>query len=308
MPQGNKYCTKRWIRAAIRPSNDIATSPFLALPPELRNKIYIYLQILTQSEASNKRFCWPQILATCRRINKEATGILYGSNVMNIEIGSRWRYAGRVLGCEMDIQRWWAFVLSHDRQVHFRDYPRTLNYLLGEWPTFLRRAHHLRLDLRLKLICDGPSGRSVHDGLSHLSRLVYALCSFLCGGASFELESLHINVEIDVQQATISNCSLKQILWPLAKLARPDILVLNGLSTEVAEYLTKISKQYQSIPRNNLTDDQVIARPPSAQLSSTRDERQSPKPTATSVRRKLAQCRSIYKEYKQEFATIAMSK
>jgi hypothetical protein len=306
MPQGNKYCAKRWIHAAIHPRNDSAAVSFFALPPELRNKIYTHLLTLTQSGASNKRFCWPQILATCQRINKEAAGILYESNVMNIEIGSRWRYVGRVLLGELDVQRYWAFVLPHDREARFRDYPRTLKYFLGEWPSFLSKAHHLRLDISLTFLCDVRSSHRLHEQPMPADRLVYALCSFLCNGNS--LRSLHINVEVDVKPRVITDPLLKRILWPLAKLGKPDILVLDGVSREVANHVLEISKQYKSILKDNLANGQFIARPLSAQLSSIKDEETSPRPTKMSVRRKIAVFQRVWKEYNQELAAIELRK
>ena len=54
---------------------------FLDLPPEQRTAIYEDLLIL-----DNSWTCYPEILVTCKAINKEASAILYGHNVLEVQI------------------------------------------------------------------------------------------------------------------------------------------------------------------------------------------------------------------------------
>jgi hypothetical protein len=200
----------------------------------------------------------------------------------------------------LDAQRYWASVLPHDREARFRDYPRALKYFVGEWPSFLSKAHHLKLNLSLTHFCDVPGGQRLHEQFTPVDRLVYAMCSFLCNGNS--LKSLHLNVEIDVELPMLSDPLLKRILWPLAKLGRPDILVLDGLSAKVANHLLEISKQYKSILRDNLANGQFIAWPLSPQSSSIKDEEKSPRLTTMSVSQEVALFHRVCKEHNQELA------
>ncbi len=66
------------------PSAPEAPSPFLELlPPELRNRVYVELLSFTapawwaeRSVETMRKVCHPQILATCKQINNEASGLL----------------------------------------------------------------------------------------------------------------------------------------------------------------------------------------------------------------------------------------
>lgn len=78
------------------------TSRLLALPPELRNRIYSYLlecdegfcfpewEYDEEGELRSQGPCYPGVLATCRFIQHEATPILYGANQFAFE---HWRVA-----------------------------------------------------------------------------------------------------------------------------------------------------------------------------------------------------------------------
>ena len=59
--------------------------PFLSLPAELRNSIYLNL-LLGSPRPDAPRY--PQILQTCKQINHEATGILYAENIVRVCISS----------------------------------------------------------------------------------------------------------------------------------------------------------------------------------------------------------------------------
>jgi hypothetical protein len=67
---------------------------FLDLPREIRNMIYEYsLKVLP-----GQTTCHPQILATCKQINREASGFLYDDNVTTIEI-----FSDRVETCGVSV-------------------------------------------------------------------------------------------------------------------------------------------------------------------------------------------------------------
>ena len=77
---------------ALRASDRKATFRFLNLPAEIRNLVYTYL-LTPMSEGYHNRgngfTCHPQILASCKQINAEASDLLHCSTRMPLLIGSR---------------------------------------------------------------------------------------------------------------------------------------------------------------------------------------------------------------------------
>lgn len=59
---------------------------FLDLFPEIRNLNHRELLTWPKEARMRKRRCWPQILATCRQIKKEAGRILYEENPAPVEV------------------------------------------------------------------------------------------------------------------------------------------------------------------------------------------------------------------------------
>ncbi|KJX96126.1 hypothetical protein TI39_contig805g00001 [Zymoseptoria brevis] len=70
-------------RAALMTADGILSFPFMDLSPELRTSVYQEVLILDNSFAS-----FPQILATSKRINSEASTILYGDNLIDVRMFS----------------------------------------------------------------------------------------------------------------------------------------------------------------------------------------------------------------------------
>lgn len=71
---------------ALREADASRTFRFLDLPPELRTTIYRELLVIEGSSTScSSPKCHPQILRTSKKVNQEASGILYGDNVIEVK-------------------------------------------------------------------------------------------------------------------------------------------------------------------------------------------------------------------------------
>lgn len=148
---------------ALKKADSATHFRFLNLSPELRNTIYEELLILQNSFS-----CTPQILATCKQINKEATSVLYGDNLIEAKI-----YPDGII--------------AHGRRcgtyVPASFHPgRSFSSLI--WPSYLRRVQHLNITT-ISLPFWG-------DWLIPLSNTVFSLCSFL--GADHDLRSLQLDL------------------------------------------------------------------------------------------------------------------
>lgn len=103
--------------AVLRAADARLRFRFLGLYPELRNRIYTeLLQIKTEEE----RGCWPNILATCKQIHNEASGVLYGDNRFHITLGCSKVYfqdhqCGNLFSCRFD----WPDFLHRVRNLSF---------------------------------------------------------------------------------------------------------------------------------------------------------------------------------------------
>ncbi len=94
---GKTNCTM----STVLPANDPRTFRFLDLPAEIRNKIYT--KLLTR-DPTKMRGAHPQILATCRKIHNEASGLLYSLNRIDVYVhhdtitwhGSSYRGSGAI--------------------------------------------------------------------------------------------------------------------------------------------------------------------------------------------------------------------
>lgn len=69
--------------STVATANPPGTFRFLDLPAELRNKIYTNL--LTR-DPTKTRGAHPQLLATCRKIHNEASGLLYSLNRIDVYV------------------------------------------------------------------------------------------------------------------------------------------------------------------------------------------------------------------------------
>ncbi|KAK5111506.1 hypothetical protein LTR85_011854 [Meristemomyces frigidus] len=109
---------------ALKQADNYMSFRFLDLPPEMRNMVYKELVVLQESW-----YCHPQILATSKHVNKEASSILYGDNLIEIKIYED--------GVNTHGKRSGLYVPG--RVAGYGDFRKL------EWPDLLHRVQHLRI-------------------------------------------------------------------------------------------------------------------------------------------------------------------
>ncbi|KAK3707021.1 hypothetical protein LTR37_012353 [Vermiconidia calcicola] len=164
------------------------------LPTELKDMIYEDLLLFQGS-----RTCHPQILATCREVNKEASRILYTKNVFEIKISDDSVQAhGRLCG-------------DYDPSSHSRE---TSNITALQWPDYLRRVGKIGISVEQgqaptrawqRFVSAWPPATAIGAHPTTMSQVFYSLCSFL--------EDRHAvtSLELDLRSVTTTSDDTKII-------------------------------------------------------------------------------------------------
>ena len=127
---------------------------------ELRDRIYRELLVLKDSFT-----CHPQIVRASKNINAEASGILYGDNLIEIKVHHDGIYVhGQLSG------------------THQPDRPRGQEKVLGrasqiKWPQLLSKARFIRFEI--VILQQLATGVDAVPNLGTLHAILYSLCSFL---------------------------------------------------------------------------------------------------------------------------------
>ncbi|KAK3684604.1 hypothetical protein LTR37_020104 [Vermiconidia calcicola] len=154
---------------------------FLDLPPEYRTEVYRYLLTFVDSWT-----CYPQILATCKQIQQEATKVFYGNNLIEVKIHLDTVQAhGHACG-------------SFDPNGGGEERNRSAL----EWPGFLRRALFVRCTVALPHWFINSAYQQVRNPAT-TSQVLYSFCSFLKG--EHQLRS----IELDLQALTLTGQARK---------------------------------------------------------------------------------------------------
>lgn len=197
---------------ALRNADIHATFRFLDLAPELRNKVYEELLILR-----NAWKCYPQIPATAKEIDFEASSILYGDNLVQISItGVVTRYPRR---------RYDSYLRIHDVEEHFL----VLHHRLPDcavpargyraWPTFLSKVRFLDLTITM-----GKDTTREPGQFKPMNHILFTLSCFLA--SSHALRRLRIRVNCNFSNP-LGN-EVLSIVYPLARLTSLAICFVNG--------------------------------------------------------------------------------
>ncbi|KJX93544.1 hypothetical protein TI39_contig4296g00013 [Zymoseptoria brevis] len=179
-----KYLRKSDYLAALEPEHDGPAFPFMDLSPELRTRVYEEVLILNDSFT-----CFPQILATSKEVNAEASNILYGDNLIDIRILVDGVYVhGKKVG------------EVHEEVRKSGRRRRNVMVVRTRWPRWLRQVQFLRFSLQHE--CGDSRGWRLFQGLQrlrfnigHLDSILHSLCSFLASGHN--LRSLQIDITGD---------------------------------------------------------------------------------------------------------------
>jgi len=190
-----------YVRALKQADNDFAFR-FLDLPPEMRNMIYRELLVFKESW-----YCHPQILATCRQVNEEATSILYADNLIKIKI-----YADGVFTHGKRCGDY-----SPGYPYRSLDPPAIRDFRQLAWPAYLHRVQHLRIAV-VELTWN-------RKRMASISNSVASVCSTLASDHS--LRSLHV----DIQRLSTNGVqgNVETVLYPLRLLRKiPSASVTSG--------------------------------------------------------------------------------
>ncbi|KAK3066396.1 hypothetical protein LTR53_017281 [Teratosphaeriaceae sp. CCFEE 6253] len=210
---------------------------FLALPPELRIKIYEHLLRLRDSKLRPFRtVCAPAILATSSEIQNEAEDVLYCENTFDIRIQSvAANWVERSASSTMV-----SFGKLAVDEIHLQDAaPSEMDKL---WPTHIRRARHTRLLVTLQW----PDSERVGARAPDFTQVNYVLHSLMSlrTGADRCLASLQVLVEgADVPR--ISDEILRSSLYPLAQwsLTVSKPMQVPGLPVSVLTHLNSLESR-----------------------------------------------------------------
>lgn len=142
---------------ALKEADKHVTFDFLGLTPEMRNMVYEELLVI-----GKKGHCYPQILATCKQIQKEATSELYNDNWLVVKIG----WQGVKLLTQAQAQ--WC--------LHPLETPRDIAGI--EWPAVLRKFGYVEIHAAFN---EGKAMRTDHMQNQEviLNNVLYSMASFL---------------------------------------------------------------------------------------------------------------------------------
>ena len=200
---------------ALTKANDEAAFRFMDLPPELRNLVYRELLVLPNKSLT----CHPQILRASQLIHGEATGLLYGENVVQITVhfNEVWIHSTRFRT---------YYPRTNTRNDDFR-------HLVGT--DFLRQVQHLRIVFGFS-----PAARiQATPVFPHIAMIGNVICSVARHlAASHRLRSLEIDLTSAVRYRRCRAHSglvqsMETAFYPLRLLGRIPSLSLNGIDDDV---------------------------------------------------------------------------
>lgn len=161
---------------------------FLDFPAEIRNLIYVELLDLPTDRCREHRFCFPQILRTCRQVHKEAGEILYSENTINCDLVARCTLTGPNAYIRTD-----SFIHNTEVEHHhccFHHF-NVIEPLETIFPSFLGRVQSLHINISF-FSYDDKSYAVLNDLVrKHMLQLASALMDSTC------LRSLRITIEDD---------------------------------------------------------------------------------------------------------------
>lgn len=172
---------KRDLTAALQDADANRTFRFLDLPPELRNMVYRELLAMDPAPAGQLASpkCHPQILCASKEVNGEASGILYGNNVIEVTIHPTGVYAHGI--------RCGTYLPAPPTNAQQRREPKGEDL---KWPNFLHRAQLIRVTSSGML--DGQANRLKLPNCGTLHNILFSLCDFLHFSTSLRSVDLDI--------------------------------------------------------------------------------------------------------------------
>lgn len=224
---------------ALEAGDQAWTFRFMDLPPELRSIIYGCL--LLQKSQRNKRYCYPNIIRTCKQISEEATKVLYNENIFECRFDVEARDHHRVT----------ARAHVHNLQQVGFDYESVRFGAIKDYPAYLRRVSYLEITLVYSV-----TGTKHVDQQAYLSlnKMIYALSSFLMSSHSVKTLGIRAELSPDLQQAEYD-----AIFYPLLRLRNIPNVVFSGHVPE--RYRKKLTTELRGLkPVFNTLEHMTLVR------------------------------------------------
>ena len=205
----NQGPAKRDYITALKEAGGRMVVDFMEFSPEIRNRVYRELLCF-----GNSWNCYPQILCTSNKVNKEASSFLYGDNLTEVKI-------------------WKDVVQAHGKKCgNFQPTttdPRRDHITALEWPDFLKRAQWIRFSLAEP---DDATRRSMIRA-DTISQVLYSLCSFLQG--KHKTRSFQLDVRCSPWSNPNQVGELDQIRYPLIMLGELKELTIQlaGVAVDI---------------------------------------------------------------------------
>lgn len=208
----------QYVNALQYADNNRTFHGFLRLPPELRNIIYTYLLVLQPSRKKPKRrTATTQLLVISRAVHKEARGILYSMNGIDITFSFRIKASHHGVRSSIRV----ALHSSWSRKKHGVSFPE-LSELWHLWPCYLKRLQHLHITVEFKQ----TGSRPVLDSLwlYEPNHLLHCLYSFLRGPSNatraHSLKTLKVSL---VKKNLTMDIDIESIMYPICCLGLPGL-------------------------------------------------------------------------------------
>lgn len=217
---------KRDLLRALKQADMDRTLRFLDLPPELRNMVYRELLVIKQSRKKRSPESSPQILATSKAVNQEATGILYAENPITVRVCPSGLYA-RGVKCG-------TYEPQTKMSAHLRTSPRATDMV---WPEFLGRVHAVQLvivDMQ-----DTMARRPVLPNCGTVHNILFSLCHFLRQTGKIRTFTMDLtwltSRFIRLRETNILQNHLHTTLYPLRLLSDKVKVNIYGTGTMLLE-------------------------------------------------------------------------
>lgn len=207
-------------------SNDsmVGNAPFrfLDLPGELRTMVYENLLLYGKDSLK----CHPQILRTCKEIQKEARSVLYGGKTLTISIHpDRVEIHGKRCGPYNPLARY-----RHQAKQHDGSYSMTFI----RWPEFVSRIWEINITAPSALwFCDSQLPAPVSDRVRRavINNVLYSLCCALQGYPESGQPRRSVTLDVGIDWSNIAR-GIPMAFYPLRLIAfavSPKILHDDGV-------------------------------------------------------------------------------
>jgi hypothetical protein len=229
----------------------------LDLPPELRN--LLYADVLTLRHGRDKfsaKYCHPSILATCKQVFEEASGILNVEGQAEVSV-DLWRreYRQRASASWHSSIEWGFDVYFKGAALAIDSQPS--NHAQVECPALLRRVRAIKLKINLQSATQPGSG--LFDGEPRdiqVNHGVYSLYTFL--NEKFKAKSLEMEVSSELVSPDRRVRRVLTLICALAGRFEITAFEFSNLSIPLADELKAASACFRTL--FDLEDEVKLAR------------------------------------------------